>query len=87
MKRRSSCRFPLHWRIVELFAVGSTAGFLIPYLADSLQLFLVRAVAEQNLVDGIHLVYGEAIAQDVAIIQQIVSQRQLQQELLCRRKS
>ena len=69
-----------HHHLVELFAVGSTAGFLIPYLADSLQLFLVRAAAEQNLVDGIHLVYCEAIAQDVAIIQQIVSQRQLQQE-------
>ena len=69
-----------HHHLVELFAVGSTAGFLIPYPADSLQFFLVRAAAEQNLIDGIHLVYGEAIAQDVAIIQQIVSQRQLQQE-------
>ena len=34
------------YHLVELFAVGSTAGFLIPYPADSLQFFLVRAAAE-----------------------------------------
>ena len=53
---------------------------LVPRLPNALQLHLVGSVTQQDAVDFIHLLHGETEGQYMAIIEQIVSQRQLQQK-------
>ena len=54
--------------------------FLRPHLLDSLHLLRDIQVAEQKLIDGIDALHGIAITYHMAIIEQIVSYRQLQEQ-------
>ena len=55
-------------------------GLLTPYFPDALQLLRYRLVAEQQKIDITDAIHRKAIGHYMAIIEQIVGYRQLQQQ-------
>ena len=74
----------LLYHLIELREELGVAHFIgilrIPELADEVQLLFLLLIAQQHLVDAVDFIHRIPIAEDMTIVEQIVCQRQLEQQ-------